>query len=68
MKKFLEYLGLKAGSLMFSKKLMALILTLIGIICTIFITDDEGTRSIIKMLIEMLESVEGGSGTQLLEP
>lgn len=49
------------GSSVLSKKVIILVFTLIGIICTIFITDDEGTRTIIKLIIQMLNSIQGGA-------
>lgn len=63
--KTLETIGL--NKLKLNKKLIALILAVIGILCTLFITDDEGTRTIIKLLIQLLNTIQSTSPTPIPE-
>jgi len=45
--------------IVWSKKLVALIVALVGILASLFITDGEGSRIIIKLVVQMLQSVQG---------
>lgn len=63
--KVMELMGL--NKLMLSKKLIALILAVIGILCTLFITDEEGSRTIIRLLIQILNAIQGGQPTPIPE-
>lgn len=56
--KVMELMGI--NKLFLNKKIVALILAVIGILCSIFITDEEGSRTIVKLLIQILNAIQGG--------